>query len=168
MRRGEVLSLRWRDVDFERGTITLREHKTSGRDGAPKVLPMTAPVRALLAGAHRESGNAYVVTGVRPGRPFIGLQKVWERIRERAELEDVRLHDLRHGYASVGAAGGESLLVVGKLLGHGDQATTQRYAHLADDPVRAAAERISSTIARALDGSEGGDLVQMESGRPGR
>ena len=80
----------------------------------------------------------------------MGLPKAWERIREAATLTDVRLHDLRHSFASVGAAVGDSLLIIGKLLGHRDAKTTARYAHLADDPLKAAADRISSTIASAM------------------
>src|SRR5262249_15543683 len=84
------------------------------------------------------------------GRHFVGLPKIWERLRKRAGLADVRLHDLRHSFASTGAAAGDSLLVIGKLLGHHDTKTTARYAHLADDPLKAAADRISLTIAAAM------------------
>ena len=79
-----------------------------------------------------------------------------------AGLGEVRLHDLRHSYASVGASGGDSLYVIGKLLGHNQQRTTQRYAHLADDPVRAAADRISKQIAAAMDGGTA-EVVVMPS-----
>ena len=80
----------------------------------------------------------------------------------RAGLKDVRLHDLRHSFAAVGAAGGDSLLVIGALLGHREQSTTARYAHLSDDPVRAAANRISGRVAAAMKyGRDDGDIVDI-------
>ena len=96
-------------------------------------------------------GNPFVIAGEKPGAHLVNLQKSWNRIRARAGLEDVRLHDLRHSYASVGATGGLSLLYVGKLLGHTQASTTQRYAHLAEDPVRQAGEQISEAVAAALN-----------------
>ena len=158
MRAGEVLSLRWDDVDWERGFIVLPDSKT-GR----KALPLTAPVRELLANAERQAGNPYVCFGSRDGEPLATLQHVWQRVRESAGLEDVRLHDLRHSFASVGASAGLGLYIVGKVLGHSSPQTTARYAHLAEDPVRAGAERIASEIARALEGSPGGEVVEMGS-----
>jgi integrase len=118
----------------------------------------------LLAEADREEGNPYVCFGVKPGSRFVGIDKAWRLIRSRAGLPDLRLHDLRHSFASVGAAGGESLYVVGKLLGHSQPATTARYAHLADDPMRAAADRISGTIAAHLAGRSG-EVVDIEEAR---
>jgi integrase len=129
-------------------------------------------VAALLATAHREEGNPYVVAGVRrnrdgklsPPAPLKGLQKVWERIRERARLQDVRLHDLRHSFASVGAGAGLGLYVVGRILGHAHHATTARYAHLAEDPVRAGVERIAEEIAAKLERREGAEVRTLRSG----
>jgi integrase len=89
--------------------------------------------------------------------------KVWDKARERAKLPDVRIHDLRHSFASVGASGGDSLVVIGALLGHRDTATTARYAHLSNDPLKAAADRIAGNIAAAMKG-EAGKVVPL---RPG-
>ena len=86
----------------------------------------------------------------------------WRRIRAAAKLDDVRLHDLRHSYASVAASGGQSLLIIGKLLGHSQPQTTARYAHLADDPVKAASEAIGSHIASAMASGKGGDVVNFK------
>lgn len=104
-----------------------------------------------------------------PGRKreghLVGLEKAWRRIRSRAELEDVRLHDLRHSFASVAAGMGESLLLIGSLLGHADAATTSRYAHLSDDPRRAAAERISRHLAVVMAGRQpppDAEIIQIE------
>ncbi len=91
----------------------------------------------------------------------MGLQKVWARIREQAGLSDVRLHDLRHSFASVGAASGDSLLIIGKLLGHKTASSTSRYAHLADDPLKAAADRISQQIDAAMKGNDGAQVVTL-------
>jgi site-specific recombinase XerD len=82
----------------------------------------------------------------------VNLHKPWTRIRNTAGLQNVRIHDLRHSFASVGASGGASLLVIGKLLGHARQSTTERYAHLAADPVKAAADAIGERIAAAMKG----------------
>ncbi len=94
----------------------------------------------------------------------MNLEKPWQRIRARAGLDDVRLHDLRHSFASIGAAGGLSLPMIGKLLGHTQAATTERYAHLAADPVRAANEAIGERIAAAMKGGDGvsGEIVELK------
>ena len=120
-------------------------HSTDSKTGE-KVIPLGAAALEVLNNAPRIDGNAYICPGERPEAPLVGLQKAWERLRARAGLSEVRVHDLRHSFASVGAAGGDSLVVLGAILGHRTQATTARYAHLSDDPVRAAADRISSQI----------------------
>lgn len=160
MRRGEVLGLRWNEVDFEHRCLRLSDSKSGA-----KVVPLSAPALELLAKAPREEGNPYVIAGKLPGRPLVGLPKIWQRLRQRAGLLGVRLHDLRHSHASIGVGLGFDLYLVGKLLGHADQATTQRYAHLAEDPVRAAGERIASEIAAALEGRPAGSVVTIESKR---
>jgi integrase len=92
-----------------------------------------------------------VICGERPGQHLVNLQKPWRRIRKAAGLDDVRIHDLRHSFASVGASSGQSLIVIGKMLGHSQPATTARYAHLADDPVKAASDEVGERIAAAMD-----------------
>ena len=84
---------------------------------------------------------------------FVGLQKAWDKIRRSAKLDDVRLHDLRHSFASVAVASGDSLYLVGKVLGHRQARTTERYAHLSDDPVRAVADRAAERISAAMSGA---------------
>jgi site-specific recombinase XerD len=94
----------------------------------------------------------------------VNLQDPWQRIRKRAGLEDVRLHDLRHTFASAGAALGSSLLVIGKLLGHVEPSTTARYAHLSADPLREASDAIGSKIAAAMRGpAKAGNVVPLKS-----
>ena len=155
-RRNEVLSLRWEEVDFERSLLLLADSKT-GR----KAVPVGAPTLALLAELPRLEGNPHVLPGEKAGAHFVGLAKVWQRIRKQAGLEDVRVHDLRHSFASVGAGAGLSLPIIGKLLGHTQAATTQRYAHLAADPVRQAADRISEEIAAAMSGKPKGEVTPI-------
>lgn len=91
-----------------------------------------------------------MIVGSRSGGHLVNLQKPWRRIRSEAGLSDVRLHDLRHSFASVAAANGASLLLIGKLLGHSQPQTTARYAHLVNDPVREANEAIGKRIATLM------------------
>jgi integrase len=91
----------------------------------------------------------------------VNLEKPWRRIRKAAKLDDVRLHDLRHSFASVAASGGQSLVVIGKMLGHSQPATTARYAHLADDPVKAASDAVGRHIAAAMEDTSGGTIVRL-------
>jgi integrase len=144
MRLGEVLSLRWIDVDFERGLATLPDSKT-GR----KTVRLAAPALAILAALPRLAGRPYVIAG-RNGRR-LDLQRPWEAVRDAAGLSGVRIHDLRHSYASAGAGASMGLPIIGKLLGHSQPSTTARYAHLGDDPLRRAAESIGTSIAALMD-----------------
>ncbi len=110
----------------------------------------------------RIDGNPFVICGQKDRAHLVNLQKPWARIRKSAGLEDVRIHDLRHSFASTAAAGGLSLPIIGKLLGHTQATTTERYAHLAADPLRAANEAIGQRIAAAMTGQVGGgDVVEL-------
>jgi integrase len=145
-RRSEILTLKWEHVDLERYALRLPDSKTGA-----KVIALGAAAAALLASLDRREGNPYVCWGNSDGGHFIGLQHVWQRLRRRAQLPEARLHDLRHSFASFGAAAGMGLPILGALLGHKQPVTTARYAHLANDPLRAAADRITGEIAAALD-----------------
>jgi integrase len=142
-RLGEILSLRWDFVDLEHRALRLPDSKTG-----QKVIFLSQPAIDVLMNIPRDVGNPHVIVGAKAGRPLRNLQKPWGRIRQAAELEGVRIHDLRHSYASVAAAAGLSLPVIGKLLGHTKSVTTERYAHLADDPLKAANEVIGARLAR--------------------
>ena len=120
-----------------------------------KLLVFTgARLSEVLGGLPRLEGNPYVL-GARRSTTFI--EKPWRVIRKAAGLEDVRLHDLRHAFASVAAASGMGLPIIGKMLGHSQAQTTQRYAHLASDPVKAAAATVAGKIAAAMKGSSEGE-----------
>lgn len=159
-RKTEVLSLRWDYVDFERGCLRLPDSKTGAR-----VIPLGAPALELLSSLPRFTESGYVFPATTGDGHFVGLPKIWRRIRDRAGLSDVRLHDLRHSFAAVGASGGDSLLMIGKLLGHNQAGTTQRYAHLADDPLKAAVDRISGTVAAAMNANQKAKVVSIKQGR---
>jgi integrase len=117
------------------------------QDGT-KAIHLNAPALALLQTIPRIEGNPHVICGDKPGQHLVNLEKPWRRICKAAKLDDVRLHDLRHSFASVAASGGQSLVVIGKMLGHSQLATTARYAHLADDPVKAASESWADRLLR--------------------
>ena len=197
-RLGEVLTLRWDYVDFERACLRLPDSKTGA-----KLVPLGAPALEILAALPRVQDNPHVLPGRVEGGHFIGLQHVWQRLRKAATVRlwarqedarvaamvarqrdqlgrepswdecrraaraaklalptgmaDVRLHDLRHSFASVGVGLGEGLVVIGALLGHASPATTKRYAHLSTDPLRAAADQIASHIAATM--TRGSDNV---------
>ena len=117
------------------------------------VRPLSAPAAVLLESLPRLDGSPYVFPGRAETAHMTDLDRLWDAVRHAADLTDVRLHDLRHSYASVAASGGGSLLIIGKLLGHADAKSTQRYAHLADDPLKAAADRTAGEIAAIMTAS---------------
>lgn len=160
-RVGEILALRWESINWEAQRAELTDSKTG-----KKHLSLPPAALELLRGLEiPESGQGYVVRGGNgsdPAVPLVNIKDPWNNIRKAACLEDVRLHDLRHSFASVAASGGMSLVLIGSLLGHKNVATTARYAHLSDDPKKAAADQISGHIKAAMSGSLGGaEVVQL-------
>lgn len=135
----EILHLRWNEVDLERGLLNLPDSKT----GRKTVLLSNAAMQVL----HElpPIGN-YVIAGNNPEKPRSDLKRPWERITAHAGLEGIRLHDLRHTFASIGAAQGMSLQMIGALLGHKSTETTARYAHLTEDPLRRALNEMAESI----------------------
>ena len=149
-RRGEILSLKWGEVNFERGCLELSDSKTGEKE---VFLPPAA--LQVLHELPRVESNPHVIVGARQGAHLVNIKDPWSIIRSAAGLDDVRLHDLRHSFASVGARGGMSLPVIGALLGHRETSTTARYAHLSDDPLRTAADAIGREIADAMKVTRG-------------
>lgn len=146
----EILHLEWSHVDLDRGLLWLPDSKTGAKTivlGAPaiEVLQSLSKIRSEAKGAR------FVIEGVDPAKPRADLQRPWKQVRDEAKLVDFRLHDLRHSFASVGAASNLGLPVIGALLGHSDPATTARYAHLAVEPLRAATDGISMQIKEMMD-----------------
>ncbi len=146
-RRNEILELQWKDIIFERAMLLLPETKTGARP-----VYLSAPALSVLAGLPKVSKNPFVIVGDKEGQRLVNLRKPWLRICKVARLRDVRIHDLRHSFASVGVNGGASLPIIGKLLGHAKSSTTEKYSHLAADPVRAVNEAMGSQIAAMLSG----------------
>lgn len=143
----EILHLRWDEVDFERQLLALGDSKTGQR-----TVLLSEPALEVLEGVKRIEGNPYVCCGKNQGQPIVNLMKVWRRVCGEAEIRDVRLHDLRHTHASVAAAAGYSLPIIGSLLGHTQAQTTARYSHLAESPVRSASEAVGKRIRGAMNG----------------
>ena len=154
-RRNEIVTLRWADVDLDAGEIRLADAKTGAR--AITLSPQAVKVLAKLP---RVPGNPWVIAGPTPGMRVSNINQHWGRVRTRAGLQDVRLHDLRHSWASRALALGESLPMIGRLLGHSQVETTARYAHLARDSVHEAAARIAVSI--------GADLLRSRNDVPQR
>ena len=146
-RRGEIEGLKWSEVDFQFGML----RKETSKTGA-KVIPLARAALQILEDQRQwaSENQVWVFPGQRGEGHFDSLNKEWSRIRIAAGISDVRLHDLRHTYASFGAAGGVGLPLIGGILGHRQASTTQRYAHLADTPLRAAANVIAGEIAASL------------------
>jgi integrase len=160
-----VRGLRWEWIDLERGEARLPDSKTGA-----KTLHLPPPALAVLADLPRLDGNPHVIVGQKDGAAMVNIEKPWRMIRKAAGLDDVRLHDLRHAFASVAASSGMGLPIIGKMLGHTQAATTHRYAHLASDPVKAAAAAVAGKIAAAMSGGSGdagtggAEVVPMRSG----
>ena len=146
-RKSEILSLRWEDVALNESELRLPDAKTGAR-----VVPLSPPAIELLASLPRVKNNPWVIPGKKPDEHMRYIDDAWEIIRVRAGLDDVRIHDLRHSFASRALALGESLPMIGKLLGHTQIETTARYAHLAQDSMYEAATRIAESFATDILG----------------
>jgi integrase len=143
-RRNEITQAKWDYVNWERRTLLVPLSKS----GKPRTIALNAQALDLLRTIPR-TANPHIFPSPINGKPSASLFFPWDRIRKRAGLNDVRLHDLRHSYASFLVNQGVSLYVVQGLLGHAHSRTTQRYAHLAQETLLAAAERVSDAIGGA-------------------
>jgi integrase len=141
-RRNEITHAKWDYIDWEKRSLLVPISKT----GRPRTIALNGQALALLRAITPLPGNPYIFPSSVTGRPSASLHFPWVRIRERAMLDDVRLHDLRHSYASFLVNNGVSLYVVQGLLGHTQPRTTQRYAHLAQDTLLEAAEVVGRVV----------------------
>jgi integrase len=148
-RLGEILKLQWSQIDLDRRLLILADSKT----GAKTVYLSDEAIRVINS-IQRIDKISHVFPGKNPSEPIQTIRKPWENICKAAGIANIRLHDLRHSFASVGAASGLSLPMIGALLGHTQPNTTARYAHLAASPLHQAVETISRKIADAMEASE--------------
>ena len=140
-RKNEIVTLRWDHIDRTASELLLRDGKT----GARRVM-LTPAVEWVLERIPSIEGNPWVIAGQNPGDHLKNLDAIWLRLRKRAGLDDVRIHDCRHSYASRAPAIGEAIPLIGEVLGHRKFSTTARYAHLARDSIQNAAARITGSI----------------------
>jgi integrase len=143
-RSGEITAAKWIHFDRERKMIRLPDSKTN----TPRTIHLSDAAMEVLAGIDRV--GPYIIAGAKKGEPLKNLGRAWIVARKYAGLDDVRLHDLRHSYASLAVSKGASLYLVGKLLGHKVAATTQRYAHLARDAVAAVNDQLGDAMSAAI------------------
>jgi integrase len=145
-RIGEVLTAKWADFDLERGVWIKPSHHTKQKK--TEHLPLSRAAVSLLAVMKKETEDCegFVFRGRVPGQPIKDLKRFWKAVTTTSGLTDYRIHDNRHTHASQLVSSGLSLPIVGRLLGHTNPMTTQRYAHLADDPLRAAAEVMATKM----------------------
>ena len=142
-RRGEILTLKWEDVHMEDSYIQLKDSKTGAR-----IVPLNGPAKRILGAARKQSDNPYVFCGGKNGNSHVvNVEKAWQVIRHKADLNDVRLHDLRHSFASFAIKKGLDLYKVAKLLGHKNIHTTTRYAHLAREELIKASDAVGEVFA---------------------
>ena len=149
MRSGEITAVQWSHIDWDRRQIRLPDSDEPGRKGGARTVYLSEAAIELLRGIPRV--GPFVIAGAKKGEPYKNLGRAWIVVRGRAGLDDVRLHDVRHSYASLAAAKGHSLPMIGKLLGHKVAATTQRYAHLARDVVSGVADEIGTAMTAAIE-----------------
>jgi integrase-like protein/Arm domain-containing DNA-binding protein len=162
-RPGEAMLATWAQFDSQPGFWIKPSSHTKQRK--EHRLPLSAPALQLIADIRARRGEVdpadYVFPGQRPGQPLQQLRTCWDAVCKQAGLTEVRIYDLRHTFAATGASGGLGLPLIGRLLGHTQHRTTQRYAHLADDPLREAADKIASAITKA---GKNGKVVRLRGG----
>lgn len=157
LRKDELRLLTWDRIYLERRVLVLGDldSKSGRRD-----VPLSGPVLQIFSNLPRLGNNPFVFVGKRSHRPFVNASKPWARLLAVAGIEAARIHDLRHTAASIAVSTGASLLLIGGVLGHRSPQTTQRYAHLSDDPVRAVSDAIAERMTSALAG-DSGDVVPL-------
>jgi integrase len=144
-RSGEITAIQWSHVDWPRKLVRLPDSKTN----EPRTIHLSEAALQVIKTVPRV--GPFVIAGVKADEPYKNLSRAWIKTRELAGLDNVRLHDLRHSYASLAAGRGVSLQMIGKLLGHRVPATTQRYAHLARDAAAAVNDEINAAMMAAIE-----------------
>jgi len=147
-RKTELLSATWDQFDLEKGVWTKQSHSTKQRK--MDHVPVSSLVLEILRQMKEQANSPFLFPGKIPGNPLKDPKSAWNTIRKKAGSPDVHMHDLRHTFASHLVSSGLSLSIVGKLLGHTQASTTQRYAHLADAPLREATELFGNKMKRLV------------------
>ncbi len=163
-RVSEIITLKWADVDLAKARITLKQHKTD--QYGDKIIPLNKPALEIIKTLPRSDANPYVIVGRMEGEHLINIQKPWRRVRNAAGLEDVRLHDLRHSFASFAVGAGIPLALIGGLLGHRSVQTTARYAHLANGPLKQATHVVGGLLTTKSSEAESSENKEDRSERP--
>ena len=140
-RRGELLSLRWNNLDIDKQTV----YVVTSKNGEPKVLPLTTSVIRELQKFSPNDNSLIFASEIKPNKPYF-FYKQWNRVREEAELIDFRFHDLRHTTASYLAQNGATLIEIAEILGHKDISVTKRYAHLCIEHKSSLINRVMGSI----------------------
>jgi integrase len=164
-RRNELLATRWEDVDWTRSELRLTDPKATGTAKQPRYVPLSAPALALLRQIPRVEGNPYVLPGARRGGHLVNIERPWQRVRAVAGVEDVRLHDLRRTVGSWLAQAGNSLHLIGRVLGHTNASTTAIYARFAQDHVREALEQHGARIMGVAGITPSAEVVEITQGK---
>ena len=144
-RLSEILQSKW---DWIKDDILYLPDSKSGK----KEITLPSPVLKILNKLPRQKNNPYIIVGKNTGKHLVNLRKVWIRVIKRAEIDHIRLHDLRHSFASFAIGKGAPLALIGGQLGHKSTSTTQRYAHLSRDPIRQVTETTAIAIEKAMQG----------------
>ena len=165
MRKSELLATRWEDIDLIRRSLRIPDPKGARLAGyrAAHHVPLSSLAVTILERLPREEGNPYLLPGRRPGRHLVNIHKPWTRIRARAGIEDVRLHDLRRTVGSWLAQSGASLHLIGHVLGHKNASTTQIYARFGQDQERQALEQHGRQLLQAAGIEPSAEVVDMPS-----
>jgi integrase len=152
-RRGEVLAMRWADVDLATGIWSKPASSTKQKE--PHTAPLNAPARQLLSEIREQQASKsrtlgeFVFPGAGITKHVVEINRTWRRVCKAANIKNLRIHDLRHSFASTAASSGSNLLVIGALLGHAKASSTLRYSHIFQDPQRVATERVGAIIEAA-------------------
>ena len=146
-RKSELMALRWEEVDLDRSRILLTSERTkSGRHNGARRIPLSGAAKGILTALKPKAAGFVFPSAFSSEKHMTGIQKTWRRVCRDAELGDMRLHDLRHSFASFAIANGENIVVISDVLGHASTRMTERYLHLRDDLLNALSERTSQRI----------------------
>ena len=160
-RKSEILKARWENIRLDQRLLTVPLSKS----GRPRHIPLSDAALEVLRAMPRSSGNPWLFPGHAPGKPLSDLYLFWNKLRRELGLTDVRIHDLRHTFASFLVNAGHSLYEAQKMLGHGDPRTTMRYAHLGQASLLAAAENVSCFFIPHKRGNSGQGVFPSSAGR---